>query len=70
MNTMCHAGECRRALDVFQLMIKKKLEPGLVSCNYVLTYCSKHKEGTVAMEFLSVMKKVFLVIGGGIKRRP
>lgn len=46
-------------------MIKKKLEPGLVSCNYVLTYCSKHKQGMVAMEFLMVMKKVSESLGGG-----
>lgn len=58
MNALCHAGECARALEVFREMIKRKLEPGLVSCNYVLTYCSKHKEGMVAMEFLIVMKKV------------
>lgn len=58
MNTLCHAGECGRALEVFRKMIKKKLEPGLVSCNYALTYCSKHKAGMVAMEFLMVMKKV------------
>lgn len=58
MNALCHSGECARALEVFREMIKRKLEPGLVSCNYVLTYCSKHKEGLVAMEFLMVMKKV------------
>lgn len=46
-------------------MMKKKLEPGLVSCNYVLTFCSKHKQGMVAMEFLMVMKKVRGFFGGG-----
>jgi len=66
MNTLCHSGECRHALEVFRSMIKKKLEPGLVSCNYVLTFCSKHKQGMVAMEFLMVMKKVceIFVVGG------
>lgn len=58
MNALCHAGECEHALEVFREMMRRKLEPGLVSCNYVLTYCSKHKKGVVAMEFLEVMKKV------------
>lgn len=58
MNVLCHSGECGRALEVFKEMIRRKLEPGLVSCNYVLTHCSKHKQGLVAMEFLMVMKKV------------
>ncbi len=62
MNALCHSGECRHALEVFRSMIKKKLEPGLVSCNYVLTFCSKHKQGMVAMEFLGVMKKVRFVV--------
>lgn len=58
MNALVRAGQCEGALLLFREMIARKLEPGLVSCNYVLTICSKHKEGLIALEFLEVMKKV------------
>ena len=58
MNALVRAGKCDGALAVFREMISRKLEPGLVACNFVLTNCSKHKKGEVALEFLEVMRKV------------
>ena len=58
MNALVRAGKCDGALAVFREMISRKLEPGLVACNFVLTNCSKHKRGEVALEFLEVMRKV------------
>lgn len=58
MNALVRAGKCDGALAVFREMISRKLEPGLVACNFVLTNCSKHKQGEVALEFLEVMRKV------------
>lgn len=58
MNALVHADMCDDALVVFEEMISRKLEPGLVACNFVLTNFSKHRRGQVALQFLEVMKKV------------
>lgn len=58
MNALVRTGKCEAALEVFREMIKRKLKPGLVACNFVLTNCSKHKQGAVALAFLDLMKEV------------
>lgn len=58
MNALVRSDMCDDALIVFEEMISRKLEPGLVACNFVLTNFSKHRKGKVALEFLEVMKKV------------
>lgn len=45
-------------MEVFRDMIARKIEPGLVACNFVLTHFSKNRAGEEALEFLEIMKKV------------
>lgn len=64
MNALVRTGECEAALEVFREMIRRKLKPGLVTCNFILTNCSKHRKGEVALAFLDIMKKVHIRFGG------
>lgn len=61
MNALARGGLSDDAVKVFRDMIARKLEPGLVACNFVLTHFSKNSAGDAALEFLRIMKKVFLM---------
>lgn len=58
MNALARSGQSEAAVALFRDMISRKLEPGLVACNYVLTHFSKHRKGDDAVAFLKIMKKV------------
>lgn len=59
MNALARGGLSNDAVSVFRDMITRKLEPGLVACNFVLTHFSKNSAGDAALEFLQIMKKVW-----------
>lgn len=70
MNVLARTGHCDRALDVLKTMMELKLKPNLSACHFLLTNCSKHKQGKAAFEMLGIMRKVGLRFAAPYSRVP